>query len=404
MSARSEPVTRPKKVAVVWVEGSRLVDLSVRHELYVRGFQSLGHEVLTVCRAEAAEEYAYPTIPFGTEGVTSADFWKQCGFDVAVMITWHRFPGILAAMRSAGTRTIAIGDSDGQVSERVFPCEALSKLTATQPKWHLKARAVKAWAVRVACGRAGAADQVVVDSTRQSDVVVIGTEAARTNFERILRSVQAAELIPRLIVAPYPVHETFIDRPVCAKLNRLLAVARWDSPQKDGPLMRDTLANYYQLGGTAETTIVGRGGQALFRDLCRDYPQIQYLDIQPPEVVAELMAEARSIVFSSRWEGASVAAWEMLSLGGTVVGPPIPNLTSLVGSHSRFGRVSRSRRPGDLAAAIRDEIAAWDSGLRAPEAIAGHWRPQLRPTAVCKAMLDALAPGNECRCSPNSNA
>jgi glycosyltransferase involved in cell wall biosynthesis len=379
------------RIALVWNADARLIDITVRHERYARGFEALGHEVTTVCTAGAGAGYPHPTLLVrDREQLADSALWRAQGFDVALLVTWHRMPDVLAALRSAGTRTVAIADSDGQVSARVHPRRTLAECLAQQPRWDLKLRAAKAWLLRLP-RQAASDDRAKVESTRHSDVVVFGTERARRNFCRLLRRYGADGLCERTAVAPHPVDEEFCERLVNGRRpQRLIAIGRWDSPQKDGPLLEQALRLYLGSGGRAEVLLIGRGGEELFADLVRQYPQVRYLGVQPAGRVADLLAESRSLIISSRWESGPIVAWEALALGASVVGTPIPNLTEITGA-GQFGRVSVSRRPADLAAAIRREMAAWDAGRRDPRAIAEHWRPRLHPAAVCRAMIDALA-------------
>ncbi len=57
----------------------------------------------------------------------------------------------------------------------------------------------------------------------------------------------------------------------------------------------------------------------------------------------------------------------------------------------RFGTLADSRRPAALAAALADELAAWDDGRRDAGEVAAHWRAQLSPLAVSRQLLATLA-------------
>jgi glycosyltransferase involved in cell wall biosynthesis len=381
------------RIALVWNADARLVDITVRHELFVRGFEALGHEVVTACTPRAAEGYAYPVHAVAERGdFADPALWRHLGADVAVMITWHMMTDVLAAIRSAGTRTIAIADSDGQVSTRVHPRATWQGMIATQPRWDLKVRATRHWLQRCLLhGRREDLDKI--ESTRHSDLVVFGTERARDNFRRILTHYRQHRLARRLTVAPYPVNEAFCGGPIpTRKRNRIVAIARWDSPQKDAGMMAAALRLFLAQKTATEIVLVGRGGEEWFRELARRFPQVRYLGVQSPEKIADILAESRSIVFASRWESGPIAAWEALALGSTVIGAPIPNLACLA-ADGRFGRVSATRRPADLARAIRDEMRAWEDGRRDSVAIASHWRARLRPAAVCRTLLDGLSTG-----------
>jgi hypothetical protein len=402
------------RIALVWSAEARLVDITVRHELFVRGFEALGHEVITVCTKQAAEGYSYPIKTVAAPGdLADPVLWRRLQADVAVMITWHMRAGVLAAIRAAGTRTIAIADSDGQVSLRVHPFATWRGMIAQHPRWDLKLRATKHW-LQLLLRHARREDFEKITSTWHSDAVVFGTECARDNFRLILEHYQRSGLAHRLVVVPYPVNEAFCDGPIPSKKqNRLIAIARWDSPQKDAALMSAALRLFLQQGAQSEVLLIGRGGETRFRELTAQFPHVRYLGVQPVESIASLMAASRSIVFSSRWESGPVAAWEALALGSTVIGPPIPSFASLAaGQH--FGRVSSTRRPADLAGAIAAEMAAWEAGTRDTRTIANHWRARVHPKSVCARMLDSLcgggatvarlSDGNEARSNAHSRA
>src|SRR5207302_4946457 len=97
-----------------WQAAARLSDISFRHDLYVRGFEALGHQAIIVCPQESAEGYPgrVHTIASAAE-LAEPDLWRQLDCNVAVIITWHGMTDVLAAMRAAGTRTVALADSDG---------------------------------------------------------------------------------------------------------------------------------------------------------------------------------------------------------------------------------------------------------------------------------------------------
>jgi hypothetical protein len=379
----------PMKLALVWAAEARLVDITVRHELFVRGFEALGHDVITVCTQQAAEGYPYPVETAALADLTDPALWHRLRADVAVIVTWHMRTDVLAAIRSAGTRTIAIADSDGQVSLRVHPRATWRLMLAVQPRWDLKVRATKHWLQRL-LRDSRREDLERIESTRQSDAVIFGTDPARENFRSILAHYGEVDLAARLGVAPYPVNEVFCEGPVPAqKRDRLVAVARWDCPQKDAALMAAALRHFCEQRASTEVLLIGRGGEPWFAGLTSRFPQARYLGVQAPSAIAALVAESRSIVFSSRWESGPIAAWETLALGGTVIGPPIPNFVSFAAG-DQFGGVSPTRKPVDLAAAMRAEMQAWDEGRRNPLQAAAHWRERLRPAAVCDRLLKAL--------------
>jgi glycosyltransferase involved in cell wall biosynthesis len=386
----SETRATQMRIAIVWNAPSRLVDISLRHDLYVRGFEALGHEVITVCTSVTAEAYPCHVHTVATSAdLAEPDLWRRLRCDVAVMITWHGMADILAAMRAAGTKTVAIADSDGQVSMRVHPRATWLGMIANQPRWDLKARASKAWLQHYLL-HSRAQDRNKLESTLYSDALVFCTVPAAAHFKRFLDYCGQGTLASRLRVVPYLVDEKFCQQAVPAeKPNRILGVARWDSPQKDARLMAEAIRIYLEQGGRSEFALIGPGGESWFSALAGRFPLVRYLGVQPPVKVASLLADSRAIAFSSRWESGPIAAFEALAVGSTVIGAPIPNLIDLCAG-GRFGSASPTRRPADLAQAIHQEMNAWGSGQRGPRAIAEHWRAKLHPTVVCRQLLATI--------------
>src|SRR5207302_4850916 len=121
------------------------------------------------------------------------NLWRRLGCNVAIIIAWHGMVDILAAMRAAGTRTVALADSDGQVSMRVHPRATWLGMIAQQPRWDLKVRASKSWLQQYLFNSRDE-DLKKVESTRHSDIVVLGTQQAADHFQQLLRYYQLPDL------------------------------------------------------------------------------------------------------------------------------------------------------------------------------------------------------------------
>ncbi len=381
---------QPLKIALVWNHPSRLLHCSFRFEQYVDGFRTLGHDPVVVCEANLAEGFSGPLeVTESAARFAEPDFWRQVAADVAVIVTWHRMAGVLAAMRAAGTRVIAIADTDGRLSLRTYPGAALERLMVYQDNFADRLRCLKYWLGRRlrATVRSCEEDSEALASTRESDVLIFGHERGKGHFERFLAGNGEQALRDRLGVVPFAIGASFLSCPVPAiKDDRIVAIGRWDDPQKHAGLLASALARVFNSGARTEVTIFGQGGDTWFAPLARRHPTVRVAGVQPQETVARALASARSIIFSSRWEGSPHAALEALASGATLVGPPIPSLASWSGG-GRYGTVSRSPRPASLARALKREMAAWDDGRRDARRISEHWRARLAPEVVCRRML-----------------
>ena len=382
------------KIAIVWNHPSRLVHCSFRFEQYLSGFRALGHDPMVICARDSASGFDGPLhVVASASDFESPELWRRIAADVAVIVTWHRMSAVLAAMRATDTRVIAIADTDGQLSFKVFPLAALERLMVYQGSLKDRCKCLVYWLGRVLTeGRPGSEDFESLASTRASDALIFGHEEARQHFGRFLTRYGEQALGQRLAVQPFAIGTSFLSCPVpeSAARRRISAIGRWDDPQKDAELLVSALDAFLGSETSIEVVILGRG-QERFAGLARRHSGVRLAGEQPQDEVARTLAGSRSIVFSSRWEGSPHAALEALALGATVIGPPIPSLTSW-SDGGRFGTVSRSRRPASLAHALCREMTAWDEGERDPVAISRHWRACLAPEAVCRQMLEAIAP------------
>jgi glycosyltransferase involved in cell wall biosynthesis len=377
-------------IALVWNAPCRLVEMTVRYEVFVEGLRTVGVEALTICPAGMEAGYPYPVRTFQSEQeLLAPEFWTTLDCTGALIINWHRMTGILRAMRAAGMRVLAVGESDGQMSPRHHPWATLRFMTALQPTLRNRLGAAKHWGQRFLF-RAATEHQALAANVAAADVFTLAGQGAVAEFRRLLDRIGAAHLAGRVVWLPYPIPDCFCTGPVAAERpNRIIAVGRWDSPQKNGPLLAAAVHRLAASGAETEVVIVGKNGEEQFGRLAKEVPTVRILGVQPRDRVRELMAECRAVVISSRWESGPNVAWEMLALGGTVIGTPIPNLRAMT-ADGRFGRVCERHTPAALADAIRLEISAWDRRQREPAAIAAHWRPLVRPAGVARRVLDLL--------------
>ncbi len=378
------------KIAVVWNHDSRLLDCSFRFEQYAAGFRALGHEPVVVATRTSAQGSDLPVHPADdASAFGDAGFWRQVGADAAVIVTWHRMSGVLEAIHQAGTRVVAISDSDGRVGVRVFPGFALERLIVYCDGWVERARCVKYWLgrfLRELRTRSPEDDEAIL-STRASDVVALGHGEGLRHFRRFLAHHGEEALADRLVEVPFTIGASFFSCPVPEeKDDRVCAIGRWGDPQKNASLLAAALERFLTERPQTEVVIFGADGERFFAPLAERFAGLAYCGLARQDVVAETLAGCRSIVFSSRWEGCPHAATEALALGATIVGTAIPSLQSWT-ADGEFGRVARPR-PRDLARALAIEMASWDAGERDGRAVAEHWRPRLAPEAVCRRLLE----------------
>lgn len=382
-------MSNPFKVALVWNAPFQLNSISTRFEPYVEGLRILGVEATTVCPAGTEIGYEYPVRTFASEAeLLRGEFWRELGCHAMVIISWHRMTDIIRGAMSAGVKVLAIGESDGMLSLRDHPRETFMFMTLLQSSWRGKLGAARYWLKRYMF-LASLEEKKLVDNAEAPSIFTLAGEGAVHRFQRFLKRYGATSLADRIEWLPYPVSREFCNTSV--KLTRprsIIAIGRWDSPQKNSRLLASTIQTVVADPKPTEVIIVGSGSER-FEGLFRGEPLVRIMGPQPRERVRELMAECRSVLIPSRWESGPIVASEMLSLGGTVIGTPIPNLQALT-KDNRFGRVASSHRPAALASAVQQELAAWESSERDPELIARYWRLRVSPESVATKIVRLL--------------
>ncbi len=386
------------RIAVVWNHGTPLSQCSFRFEEYIRGLEQLGHEAFVVCPQLSDDGFPVPTFspPLG-EGLVNREFWLDLKVQAAIVPSFHQMSHLLELLVGLGVRTIAMGDSDGQMGLRAFPLATMRRMVyaGVSDRRHRRRRLARL-AMRYARSfqRRDPQDAEFLRSARFSDVLILGNAESRDHFRRFLRKAGAGEHADRVHVAPLAINRVFCEFSDLGRERRgLVAIGRWDDPQKNAPLLARALHRYLDGAGDegdAPVHIFGAGGEEHFRELRGRFPNVIHHGPQHPPVLAEALAGSRSIVFSSRWEGSPHAGCEALSMGATIVGTPIPSLRSW-SEDGAYGRVASAHRAGPLARAIADEQTAWRRGERDPASIAAVWRERSSGRGVCEAMLAALS-------------
>jgi glycosyltransferase involved in cell wall biosynthesis len=379
----------PPRVGIIWCGPSPLVAISVRYERYVRGFRALGCEAFAVCAPGLETGFGEPVITAPDPAAfRDPDYWRSLRLNVAVLVTWLGLPDVVGALKRACPWVVSLADSDGQVGVRVHPRATFARSVLQHRDWGTRVRGAKFWLERYFV-RPETFDRPGLESAGRADLIAICSPDARDYLGRFFRYYGQPDLAHKVVVVPYPVDDCYLNGPVPQPRRRqLVAVGRWDDPQKDAALLAAAVRRVLAVAPEVSFRVVGPNGGKVFAALCRDHPQVRYLGPRPPEAVAALLRESRSLLLSSRWESGPIVANEALCLGCSLVGPAaIPSLAGFC-DRGRYGTACRRRSPRALADAVLKEMRAWDEGRRDPARIASVWRPRFDPRTVCRQLLD----------------
>lgn len=376
------------RIAIVWAGDARLVAMTVRLDLYSMGLSALGHDVCVYCKSGCETGYAGTVGTFADHSeLLRPHFWKSLRADLALMITWSRMVDYLQTARAAGQKIIAITDMDGQASARLFFKSRLIRAWLEGDR-RLYQRGKLAWYfLKLYFGTWRKEDTTFIRSTELTERSIFASEGARRTFSRCLALHDREDLINKLRVVPFPVNPAFLSPEPQKRLRRAVAIGRWNSPQKNAPLLARAAKQYYDRGGDWEIVVVGAGGTASFGHIAERISHFSYVEQLSAREIAHLLNSSQVLLCTSWWEGCPVVAFEALASGCTLVTTPLPSVRSLINSGSS-GTDSDSFGISSFLGAMQKEFSAWDQGSRLTASTAADWRQRLQLTRICEELLD----------------
>ena len=145
--------------------------------------------------------------------------------------------------------------------------------------------------------------------------VVVETPHASNLWKSLARRLGADP--SKIHCVPHPIQtDIFKFDPAIPKKNQIISVGRWESYQKNLPLLLKTIRTFLDKNPTWTSLVIGSGLPAK-----SPHPQITFLPPLSPPDLARHMQESMIFFFSSRYESFGLAAAEALSCGALVVAP-----------------------------------------------------------------------------------
>lgn len=371
------------KVAIVLT--TRWWRASIDQDGYCSALKRRGHEPVLYCLGNDAGEADFPVIEISQKEMDDAAYWGRQGIDIAIVFNWLRGSRLLNALQAAGTRTITRADSDGIASVRVFPKETLgSCLSSAKDVWGQLREGVH-W-LRRYFRLSREEDEELLATVAASDAVVIESEEAAENLIKILGYYEREDLKGRIKVVPHSVKDEFLTARIgsAERAPLIFCGGRWDDMQKDAPLLLRTIQRLLVERNDLRFVLAGPGMEE-FASL-KGNPRVRLAGMIEREELRSVLAEARCLMASSRWETQPIGSLEALCVGTTIVAPALPGFVALA-DHGASGTLAKRRDVAELAQAALAEMQLWEQKRRRPVEIVQKWRGQVSNEAVVEGLL-----------------
>jgi glycosyltransferase involved in cell wall biosynthesis len=292
--------------------------------LTVRAFRQLGHDAQLVCypTTHSKDPLDRPVQLITQSQATSRDWWTQQMPDLVILGLWTRprYDPVRRAALSATPHVIERADSDGM---RTASC---GLLTYAKRRFEYFRDRTFRWPSLLS----------IPASIFYSFTSILATPWTEARLARTLKLLPAVvvetphasnlwkSLARRLGVDPSKIHcvphpiqtDIFKFDPTIPKKNQIISVGRWDSYQKNLPLLLKTLRTFLDENPTWSSLVIGSGLPAK-----SPHPQITFLSLLSPLDLACHMQQSKIFLSTSRYESFGLASVEASACGCTVIGP-----------------------------------------------------------------------------------
>ena len=351
--------------------------------LLTQGFRKLGHEALLAIHPQPGCG-PFPSSPSPEEPVlwvspaeaASPLWWGSQKPDLVILGLWTRpcYDPVRRAALSATSRVVERADSDGM---RTASC---GWKPYAQRRFDYFRDRTPAWPTALSVFFSGLYTVVSLMATpwmearlartlRLLPALTVETPEATRLWKNLARKLGANP--DRIHCVPHPIQtDLFVSDPAVERQKRIIAVGRWESYQKNLPLLLQALIPFLNQHPDWSSLVLGSG-------LSTEPPhsRIRFSPPVSPRALAHHMQSSKVFLSSSRYESFGLAAAEAMACGCLSLGPP-----GLVSS-DYFRSLANIPWPprGDLCEELRAAAAYLENNR------------QIGPVGACR-IHDALAP------------
>lgn len=365
--------------------------------LCTKALRDLGHEahlvvhpakprpVRSEIRSAATPPPVTPVEPVlwaSPSDVRNSRWWREHKPDLVILGLWTRpkYDPVRRAALSATPHLIERADSDGMRTAscgwRVYACRRYD---------YFRDRTV-GWARPISCLASGLyaalstlacpwMEAHLAKSLRWIPDLAVETPGAAELWRSLALRLGAATRIHHI---PHPVQTEIFQGPKFQKQNKVVAVGRWQSHQKNLPLLLGTMRTFLDRHPDWSGLVVGSGLHPV-----SPHPRLQWVPRLTPTALAEEMKAARIFLFSSRYESFLLAGAEALVAGCSVVGPEALVATQQLVEIQGCAPTTSHTLPESLEA----EQQAWAEGRRDPSKISQRASAEFSSHAVAQRFI-----------------
>jgi glycosyltransferase involved in cell wall biosynthesis len=300
--------------------------------LLTKAFRDLGHEAYLVVHPAGGTSSNIknpksniqddPVLWVSQQNVRNPLWWKDHHPDLVILGLWTRpkYDPIRRAALTSTPHVIERADSDGMRTASCGP------LTYTKRRFDYFRDRTYHWPSLLS----------IPASIFYSLASIIATPWIEARLARTIKLLPAIavetphatnlwkSLATRLGADPEKIHcvphpiqtDIFKFDPTVPKKNQIISVGRWESYQKNLPLLLKTLRSFLDKNPSWTSLVIGSGLPTR-----SPHPQITFLPPLPPPDLAHHMQRSKIFFSSSRYESFGLASAEAASCGCLVVGP-----------------------------------------------------------------------------------
>lgn len=368
--------------------------------LLVSGLRTLDIDARLVAFGQPhAQDPERPLLLGNLGDMENPAWWKHQAPWGAVLNTWSapRYDRIRQAALAATPRVLEKLDTDGVRSPWIWPGYYWHATLGSY--WDSPVVAKRLFAPLLALLRMvttaflpALLDGQMARTMGRLPVVAAESPIATARMQRFLR--KFGNQTTRVVTIPHPAAAASpVPNAETKRGDTIVSVGRWQTYQKNFPLLVSVLQRFLALRPDWKAEIVGELPKSMPSPECR-IPEslrgrIRFHGLIPHHEMSSVYQRSKIFLMTSRFESYNIAAAEALCCGCSVVGPgDIASVPFFVSSAS--GTSACRQSAPHLLDALCAEADAWKLGQRDPDIISQKWLAAVGVQAVSKRVIDTL--------------